>query len=157
MPERRALKIDDFNALRAEVAQLRGGYARAGQWSLAQVCYHVDRSMREAMNAPATPIPNTPEQDARAGLFAGVMRDARIPDGLSAPDHTAPPADVSDAAIDDLIATADRFERSSGPYSPHRLFGNLSPEVRRRHQLIHAAHHLSFLIPTAAMPARPTK
>ena len=148
MPERRPLQIDSFDALRAEVARLRAGYARAGQWSLEQACYHLEHSMISAMR-PVPYVPNTPEQDGRRELFAGVMRDAKIPDGLVAPPDTAPPSDVPGETIDSFLETIDRLERHAGPFSPHRLFGNLPPDVRKRHQLVHAAHHLSFLIPTA--------
>jgi hypothetical protein len=149
MPERRQLKIESFDALRAEIARLRAGYERAGQWTLEQACYHLDHAMIAAMR-PVQYQPNTPEQDDRRELFATVMRDHKIPEGLVAPPETAPPADVSETAIDSFLATVDRFERHAGPFSPHRLFGNLPPEVRKKHQLVHAAHHLSYLIPTNA-------
>lgn len=149
MPDRRELRLNDFSALRAEVARLRAGYHRAGQWSLAQVCYHLDHTLIGAMK-PVPYAPNTPEQDDRRAMFDGIMRDEMIPDGLQSSPDTTPPGDVPETAIESLLETIDRFERHPGPFAPHRLFGDLPPAVRRKHQLIHAAHHLSFLIPTVA-------
>lgn len=149
MPERRALKIESFDDLRAEITRLRAGYVQAGAWTLAQACHHLEHSMISAMR-PVQYQPNTPEQDARRELFATVMSEGKIPGGLVAPPDTAPPAIVPDEAIDSFLETIDRFERHAGPFGPHRLFGNLPPDVRKRHQLVHAAHHLSYLIPTHA-------
>ena len=151
MPERRELHYKDFAELRADVTRLRGGYERAGNWSLAQACYHLDHTLIGAMK-PMPYAPNTPEQDGRRAIFDGIMRTGQIPSGLTAGADTAPPADVPESAIESLFETIDRFERFPGPFSPHRLFGNLPPDVRRKHQLIHAAHHLSYLIPATEGP-----
>ena len=76
-----------------------------------------------------------------------MLASGKIPDGLISPDAMTPPADTPDSAVDDFLTTLKRFEAYRGELAPHRLFGNMSDADRRRHQLIHCAHHLSFLVP----------
>ena len=150
---REGLSFNSEDDVAADVRLLRRGYARAANWSLPQVCYHLERIMQIRM-APGPHPPNTPEQDARQGLFREIMRSGRIPDGLKAPEAVMPPAEVGEDAIDALLATLETFKRFPGPIAPHRLFGQQSDADSRKQNLIHCAHHLSFLVPTAA-PASP--
>lgn len=149
MPERRELDYDDFAALRADVERLRRGHQRSGNWSLAQICWHLDHALIAAMK-PTTYQPNTPEQDARREVLEEVLRTRRLPKGIVAPPDLVPPANVPDTAIDSFLETLARFERHQGPLAPHRIFGNMPMEDRRKQQLIHAAHHLSYLTPIDA-------
>jgi hypothetical protein len=96
--------------------------------------------------------PNTPEQTAAyetmgKAILAGT---ARIPSGIPTNDRLAPPADVPEAAIDEFIALARKFESYDGPFPIHPLFGRLTPEEWRQFNLLHAAHHLGHLVPRTA-------
>jgi hypothetical protein len=77
------------------------------------------------------------------------MAGWKLPDGISAPDSMMPPAGCGDEAIDAFITTLTNFKSFPGPIAPHRLFGQLSDADARRLNLIHCAHHLSYLTPTA--------
>ena len=59
------------------------------------------------------------------------------------------PAAGSDeaAAVAKLRAAVERFRDHSGPYHPSPLYGALDRETATRLQLVHCAHHLSFLVP----------
>lgn len=141
------VRFENFEALRREIGTLRGGYVRTGNWSLEQACFHLDQTMAVAMK-PGPYDSDTPEQLARGEMFKEVMRTGVLPSGLVSPGFAHPPANTPASAIDAYLGTLDRFEKHPGPFAPHRLFGNLPPDVRKQHQLIHAAHHLSYLIPT---------
>ena len=147
MPERRNLNYASTADVAADIRRLRdAGYDKCGQWSLPQACHHLNVTCRFVMS-PAEPQANTPEQDGRRPMLARVMETGKLPPGIEAPEAVRPPADAPESAVDDLLATLAAFERFPGPFRPHRLFGNLSHAEMRRLTLIHAAHHLSHLVP----------
>lgn len=146
MAERRKLIFNAPDDVAAEVKRLReGGYEKAGQWNLAQVSYHCEKLLSQSMTGTAAET--TPEQTARRPILEKMLATNAIPDGIISPEPAAPPADTSDSAIDDFLTTLNTFKAFKGPFAPHRLFGNISAEERRRHQMIHCAHHLSYLVP----------
>ena len=72
-----------------------------------------------------------------------------IPAGYKAPDQfqpKVPPAD-DPAVLENFRATVAELENFTGEFHPSPLFGQLSPAQWRRIHLIHAAHHLGFLVP----------
>jgi hypothetical protein len=73
-----------------------------------------------------------------------------LPDGITAPDAMQPPADAPQSAIDDLIASLKQIKAYTGEIAPHRIFGHIPDAEARRLNLIHCAHHLSYLTPTTA-------
>jgi hypothetical protein len=95
------------------------------------------------------PFPaNTPEQDGRHAMLQQVLASGRLPDGIEAPASMMPPEDCPDDAVDAFIATLKEFKAFPGPIAPHRIFGHLSEADARRLNVIHCAHHLSYLTPT---------
>ncbi|MBO0700603.1 MAG: DUF1569 domain-containing protein, partial [Zavarzinella sp.] len=78
------------------------------------------------------------EKYVAAGMPAG---KPTMPDSVPAPGGD--PA----AAVARLREAAARFKAHAGPIVPSPLFGPLTKEEATRLQLVHAAHHLSFLVP----------
>jgi hypothetical protein len=146
---RRQLSFNSEDEVIADVQRLRRGCVQHGGWSLPQMCAHLDKSVQSRMRPGPFP-PNTPEQDAREPQFRGILVSGRLPDGIAAPDTMMPPPQCGEDAIDALLATLTTFKRFPGPIAPHRLFGQLSDADARRLNLIHCAHHLSYLTPTAS-------
>lgn len=146
-PARRiGIHFIDEECVVMEIQRLRDGHDRAGNWTLAQVCDHLDKGIQARMKAGPFP-PNTPEQDARKAMFATILATGQLPDGIEAPDFMQPPATCDDASIDACIVRLREFATFNGPIAPHRLFGHLAQDEARRLNLIHCARHLSFLIP----------
>jgi hypothetical protein len=50
-------------------------------------------------------------------------------------------------AVDRLAATYERFRNHRGPWHPSPMFGPMDGATHLKLQLVHAAHHLSFLVP----------
>lgn len=151
MAERRKLNFCTPDDVAADVNRLRtDGYQRVGHWDLAQTCFHLDKLMGSAMTNPAGET--TPEQTARLPILAKMLKSGKIPSGLVAPDSTVGPQHTPNTAIDDFLETLETFKAFTGTFAPHRLFGNIPAEDRRRHQLIHCAHHLSYLVPAEPRP-----
>lgn len=149
MSRRRTLHFKTEDDVIADVRNLRKGYTQAGHWTLPQVCWHLNVGVQARMKAGPFP-PNTPEQDARKPQILQVLASGQIPNGIVAPPAAVPPADAGDQAIDDLIASLRQFKTFPGPIPPHRLFGHLNDADARKLNLIHCAHHLSYLSPVAA-------
>lgn len=148
-PQRRYLNFGDIDQVIAEIRRLRKGYVKAGNWSLPQICWHLDAAIQARMQPGPFP-PNTPEQDARRPAFEQVLATGRLPEGIVAPEPMVPPPDCGDAAIDACLQRLEQFKRFAGPIAPHRIFGHLKDDEARRLNLIHCAHHLGFLVPADA-------
>ncbi len=144
---RRQLNFNSEDDVIADVNALRRGYGQAGAWSLPRMCHHLECAVRFRMQPGPFP-PNTPEQDGKLAMFRDIMATGRLPSGIVAPDAMLPPDDCGDRAIDALIVALSEFKRFTGPVAPHRIFGHLPDADARRLNLIHCAHHLSYLNPT---------
>jgi hypothetical protein len=145
---RSGLSYASEDAVFEDVKRLRRGYVQAGSWSLPQVCAHLDKAVQFRMQPGPFPA-DTPEQARRKGDIPGILAAGKLPEGITAPEPMMPPADCGDQAVDTFLATMEKFKRFPGPIAPHRIFGHLSDADARRLNLIHCAHHLSYLTPTA--------
>jgi hypothetical protein len=65
----------------------------------------------------------------------------------SAPEYIPSPTVDEAEAIQHLEQAIARFENHQGDFREHPFFGRFSAEQWREYQLIHCAHHLSFLVP----------
>ncbi len=144
---RDSLRYSSIDEVIADIKLLRKGYAQTGQWSLPQICWHLDVTTQRRM-APGPYAPETPEQSARRPMMAQIIASGKLPPGLVAPPDLTPAPDLGEPAIDALLQTLDRLKSFKGPYAPHRLFGNLNEVESQQQILIHSAHHLSHLVPT---------
>jgi hypothetical protein len=145
---RRLIRFADEDAVIADVTRLRKGYSQVGSWSLPQMAWHLNQAVQSRMK-PGPHAADTPEQVARKPLLQHVLAmNGYLPDGISTPDSMSPPANVPESVIDDLIASLRQLKAYRGEIAPHRLFGQIPDAEARRLNLIHCAHHLSYLVPT---------
>src|SRR6185437_7185599 len=93
----------------ADVRTLRSGYQSAGQWTLPKVCYHLTRSLTSCMKTGPFPD-DSPEQLGRKPMIRQMLSSGKIPSGIDAPPQTAPPKEVSAAAIDTFLETLVQFD-----------------------------------------------
>jgi hypothetical protein len=152
---RRPLEFHDLDEVVRDAEALHaGGYRRAGQWNLAQVCGHLAYWLRFPMDGfPKAPPPirallwvlrHTIGRRALRRLLEGHP----MPDGRPTMPETIPtPGRDEAAAVDRLRAVVARFKAHDGPLYPSPLFGPLDKPTATHLQLIHCAHHLSFLVP----------
>jgi hypothetical protein len=148
-PSRRdGLSFQNSDEIIADVQRLRRGYTQTGAWSLPAMCWHLETAIRLRMSPGPHPA-NTPAQDARREQFQQILATGQLPSGIEAPAPAIPPVNADDSSIDALITTIEKWKEYAGPIAPHRLFGNISDAEARRLNLIHCAHHLSYLVPTS--------
>ncbi|MFM7074501.1 MAG: DUF1569 domain-containing protein [Planctomycetaceae bacterium] len=150
---RRRLDFRSWDALLADAEHLaRDGYERAGRWSLAQALDHVGAGLRVALAGSTNRLPWPMRMSARSFALP-VMRAWRwIPAGIPAPTWWQPqvPADADDAtALARFRTEVAAFRAHEGPYQPHPAFDRLTREDYEDLMLIHASHHLGFLVPRA--------
>jgi len=139
------VRYADEDAAIADIERLRKGYAQAGDWSLPRMAWHLNLAVKARMK-PGPHDPDTAEQIARRQIAQQVLAANKyLPSGIVAPDPMSPPADVPASAIDDLIASLKQIKAYKGEIAPHRIFGRLNDADARKLNLIHCAHHLSYL------------
>jgi hypothetical protein len=148
---RRRLDFRSWDALLADADRLASrGYDRAGKWSLAQVLDHVGAGLRVALAGSTKRMPWVMRMSARSFALP-IMRSYRwIPAGIPAPTWWQPqvPADADDAAaVARFRAEVEAFLAHAGPYLPHPAFDRIDRESYEDLMLLHASHHLGFLVP----------
>lgn len=149
-PKRRSLRFASYAEMLAEVDRLeKGGYQRAGAWSLAENCDHLRIFMECSMHGFGDARVPWPVRMVGPVLLWGTLRRKRIPAGVQAPAPFLPAAHPADdpAVIDAFRQTVRTLEHFPGPLQPSPLFGRLSPAQWNQLHLIHGAHHLGFLVP----------
>ena len=148
-PARPDLKFASLDALVADADHLRAGYAKAGQWDLGMVLDHLAKAMSipfaggRSLPWPAGPI-------GRA-LVRRMVRKGRYPSvKLPAPpsQRPTPGVDVNDA-YHRFVEAADRLKATTGTVVSFAPIGWVPTGDFVAVQLIHGAHHLAFLRPTA--------
>ena len=154
---RRTLRFTDLGQVAREVERLRrDGYTPAGRWGLAQVCEHLTLALGAMTGGFPRPFPWWVRWLGGPLVRVWVFATSRFPPGLPMPAGVAPPAELDEGeAVGRLRKALERFARFDGPLAPHPAFGRLSRRQWERLNLIHCAHHLSFLLPRAAGAGRP--
>lgn len=147
MSERRTLKFANADAVAAEVGRLRKGYNRSGEWSLPQICKHLDVAMRFSMKPPKERKPPRKVGFLQWTQLRVILLTGRIPAGFPAPERIIPPDDTPESAIDEFLAALREWENFTGEFNPHPMLGQMSHREGVRLHLIHCAHHLGFLSP----------
>jgi hypothetical protein len=153
--KRRQLQFGSLDeVVRDAESLLAKGYEQAGSWDLAQVCNH----LADWMGFPIDGFPQPPAP-IRAVLWVmkktigrkkllQYLADKTFPAGKPTMPQTVHPAGGdARAAVERLRVTADRLKAYTGPIVPSPLFGPMTRDEAAGMQLVHAAHHLSFLIP----------
>jgi hypothetical protein len=149
MPQRRTLDFTTFEAMLADIEKLEsGGYDRAGSWSLGQVCDHLAIVARLSLDPGMKPMPWVVRKLLSRFVLRRFMRTRRMPAGLRAPKKLLPGDSLADAeGVRRWREVVEQLVSSPRPTYFNPAFGPMSREVFDQLQLLHAAHHLSFLLP----------
>jgi Protein of unknown function (DUF1569) len=154
-PARRPLVFNDLDEVVRDAENLQArGYEKAGNWDLAQCCTHLADWLR-------FPVEGFPKAPAPIRAFLWVMRKTvgrkklltyietrSFPAGKpTMPQTVPPPGGDPREAIDKLRRSVNRLKEYTGPIVPSPVFGPMTKDEAVRMQLVHCAHHLSFLIP----------
>ncbi len=144
---RRHLTFDRIEAIMPDVDQLLAGHVTVGQWTLGAICEHLAISVNLTLDLPPADVQATREQTVYRRLF---FRSPAFPEGLTAPlAIQIPRPDVDAATSSDSLRTAlARLAVHQGPFPAHPVLGPMGRDEWLLFHARHAAHHLSFAIPT---------
>jgi len=154
---RRRLAFHSWEEVLADADRLAsGGYDRAGKWSLAQAVDHIGAGLRVAVAGSTKRMPWVMRMSARS-IAAPMIRAWRwMPAGIPAPVWWQPqvPAEADVAAgVARFRAEVEAFRAHVGPYHAHPAFDCIDRQAYEDLMLIHASHHLGFLVPKGAARA----
>ena len=147
---RRRIDLPDFDAVIAELKSLlAGGYEKAGQWDLSQTCQHLAGAINATIDGLGDFKPPLIERIvARFFIKNAVLRSRRLRAGIEGPPQLmfAPSGDDAQA-VAKFITAVERFRKHQGPCHSHPHFGKLTHQEWETFHVIHASHHLGFLVP----------
>ena len=146
---RRRLDFQNWPEVLEDIDHLRlSGYARAGNWDLSQITEHVGEGLRTALRGTNHRAAWIIRKVFGPIILKRILRDRRMKAGIKVPQWWLPgPTHDESAAIDQFRADVSAFQAmTSEPFS-HPFFGPLTKQQWQDLVLIHAAHHLSFLVP----------
>jgi hypothetical protein len=148
---RRALVFTDWDAVAKDVQTLSiGYYVQLGRWSLAQTCDHLALWTSYPVDGyPVSPLPWLVRATMGRWFKWRVLHSrrgmpARVP---TLPQTVSAPGGAAEPAIAKFTQAIERFHTHTGEFVPSPLMGPLTRAECERVCLIHAAHHLSFLLP----------
>ena len=145
--------VNDINAL------LENGYESVGKWDLAQCCGHLNEWMRFPMDGYPKPnlvvglILGFVKMMRGKSMLAGILQKKTFPEGgPTMPDTVFNAGSRDDGqVVSEFAGTIDRLKNYQGKIQPSPLFGEMDRDTMIKLQLVHCAHHLSFLLPRNAV------
>ena len=153
--QRRQLEFGSLDEVVADATRLlRDGYEQAGNWDLAQVAGHLATWMRfplEGFPRKAPLMMWVLRNMFGRSLRRKILRERKMVErGFTLKETVPAPSGDAAGAVAKLRQTIERFKGHIGEYHPSPLFGAMSRDEYTQLQLIHCAHHLSFLVPHKA-------
>jgi hypothetical protein len=147
MAERRKLTFSNVDAVIADLQRLRHGYEPAGAWNLPQVAHHLVYPI-DYSKPNAQPRELTAEQKQAQGFMEMVVDNGWPQQRIEANKSMLPPEKPDPGVVDHLIEALRGLKKLQGTTIDAYIFGPVSAERLTKFFLAHAAHHLSFLVPT---------
>lgn len=151
--QKRTLDLRTGDDVISEIRRLAAdGYDRAGNWSLTQICDHVEKAITGTMKGIGFRAPWIFRVTLGQWFVNSALRNNRAPNiKIPAPKPfvpTAAPSPTDDpAVIERCIAAIEEAKAFPGPMKDYPIVNEISVDDWRRMMWIHAAHHLAFLIP----------
>jgi len=157
MATRRPLTFASLDDAVADAENLLAkGYEKCGNWTLGQCCGHVAHWLECGMNGfPKPPAPIRlflwiARNSFGPGKLKQMMAGGQMPSGKPTMPESIPPATTDDAAaVARFKETVAKVKRFAGTPVPSPFFGPMDRDTWLRLNCVHAAHHLSFLVPRA--------
>lgn len=146
----RPLGFASIDAVAEDVDRLRcDGYVRLGNWDLARICEHLATLMRFSLEGFPFHFPWILRRVVGPLVIKPwMLRTRRFPSGVDAPKEMVPTGQLGEEqAVEAFKAMLWRVRDHRGEFQPSPLLGPLTPEQWRQIHMIHAAHHLRFLVP----------
>lgn len=159
MGQRRRLKFTDFGSAHRDARELaHAGYDQVGNWDLAQILDHLAGAMNGSIDGFPTNAPWLVRRFMGPRWWKKIRAAGRLKAGVWIPEKARPvPGGDASKNLDRFAAAIDRFEQHKGKVMDHPMLGRLGLDGWRQFHLMHASHHLGFLLPKAAAPVAQTQ
>jgi hypothetical protein len=153
--QRRSLVFNDLDeVIRDAETLLAKGYEKTGNWDLAQCCNHLADWLRFPVEGfPKMPLFLKPffwmarKTIGRKKLLQYINTRSFPAGKPTMPETVKAPGGDPREAVAALRKSVERLKAHNGPIVPSPLFGPMTKDEAVRMQLVHCAHHLSFLLP----------
>ncbi len=147
--QRRHLDFKTWPELLADIDHLRQAhYDRAGNWDLSQILEHVGEGLRTALHGIDHQATWIIRRFIGPLILKRILSQRRMKAGIKVPQWWLPgPSHDESAAVDQFHAQVSAFQGLTTTPFPHPFFGPMTKQQWNDLVLVHAAHHLSFLIP----------
>ncbi|WP_435021754.1 DUF1569 domain-containing protein [Tundrisphaera sp. TA3] len=151
MAARRDLTFERLDDVMADVDRLLKGHTTLGRWSLGQICNHLSGSFIGSVEGYGGKAPWLIRQTFGRFMKRKILRSGRMREGAPLPAKFQPKPGLDDRAeAEALRAVIGCVTGSRPPSADHPFLGPMAPEEWMTFHRIHAAHHLSFVIPDEA-------
>jgi hypothetical protein len=146
---RRQLDFKSWPEALADIDHLRrAGYDRCGNWDLSQTMDHIGEGVRTALQGTSHLANWIIRKVLGPMVLQRILRHRRMKAGIKVPQWWLPgPSHDESTAVDKFRSEISAFQEMKATPFPHPFFGALTKQKWDDLLLIHAAHHLSFLIP----------
>jgi hypothetical protein len=143
------LIFHSIDEMLADAGRLQlGPYEKTGEWDLPMILDHLGKAMKIPYEGMAVPWPANVVVRALIHRMTKRMKYPTI--RFIAPKGMKPtpgiPLETASAAF---VAAAENIKTLSGPTVGSTPFGAVPLDDYVKLQLLHGAHHLSFLLPTS--------
>ena len=155
MPERRDLQFVSWAEVLDDLNALESGYERVGKWELDQTVRHLNDWLTYPMDGFPTPpiflriVFGVVRNTVGPGMLRRIIDEGKMKDGMPTAPETVYQLDeaATSASLDNLRRNIARFQSHSGTIHSSTIFGAMDKATAERLQLVHFAHHLSWLLP----------
>ena len=151
MIKRRRIRFESAAQVAADARWLlAGGYQCARRWTLAKVCEHLSQTIEASVDSErgfgGFKAPLRYRVVGRPVMHL-ILLSRWIPAGVKLPEAVLPKSEDDPKAVGRLTRALEAMEKHQGVWSAHPFFGRMTDRQWRAYHLVHAAHHLSFLVP----------
>ena len=147
--KRRELTFQSLSDVMPEVDRLlEKGYTSAGTWSLGQICQHLASAIQGSVEGFDYKAPWPLRKIVAPFILRNLLKTRKMPEGIKVPKSMLPGPEHDDRAeAEALRAAIAYYQGHAEPLAEHPFFGKLNRTDWTNLHAIHAAHHLSFVLP----------
>lgn len=155
MSLRRELTYDDWDQVLSDLRKLAAGNTPHGKWNLTQSVKHLNDWLTFPMDGfPQAHIPirwmlAAMRLTVGKSTLKKIISSRKMSDGVPTMPQTVYADDdqAQAAAVSQIEGSIERFRSHSGPIHASPIFGEMDKHTAEQLQLVHFAHHLSWLTP----------
>lgn len=147
--KRRKLSFSTYDDVVAELERLeRVRYQQLCQWNLGCICRHLPYYFRGSLEGFGFQLPWVVRKLLGRPLLRRYVKARRFPTGARTIPASVPESDTDErTAVAEAKQLLERLAGQTGELYPSPLVNRLTADEWRTLHVMHAAHHLSFLIP----------